>query len=266
MQPSSRHEWPMDVYLSAWKTFRRLSNENAATAEHLIQQPKWPTTDGIRVVDIGCGDGRLLETILLQNPTEVNSAVLIDPDIELLNEASACVRDKVRDIETLCAGVEETFASKTRNADVVLLVHVVYLLRNGTLKRALEACPPTIPLYIVLDAEDSVFTSLWHRTAPKYHARALAAHRTVQNLASDQFSVAETTIDSTIRDPLARRRTDIRDALLSILTYSDVSADTETSLRHWIEKTLRDRTHDGEVRCRSTCYEIVRHSPAQVRL
>ena len=42
MSSTSRHYWPMESYLSAWKIFRRLSDENVATAEHLVKQPMWP--------------------------------------------------------------------------------------------------------------------------------------------------------------------------------------------------------------------------------
>ena len=46
----------MATYMAAWKTFRRLSDENRATARHLLSRPRWPHRDGIKICDIGCGE------------------------------------------------------------------------------------------------------------------------------------------------------------------------------------------------------------------
>jgi hypothetical protein len=140
------------------------------------------------------------------------------------------------------------------------LVHVVYLLEDNVLDRLLKECPENVPLYVVLDAADSVFTTLWRRTAPKYHARAAAAHEAIRALSRDQYEVAESSIASSIADPLLQQRPDLRDALLSILSYSPVSKSTPAEVREWIETTLRERAVDGVVRCESTCYEVTRRS------
>lgn len=252
----------MDTYMAAWKTFRRISDENRATAEHLVCRGRWPRRDALAVVDVGCGDGRLLEEVLLRSTSRIDEAQLIDPDLDLLNEAANTIQQTglVQRAVRIHGGAEECFAREAKNADVILLVHVVYLLEPGVLEHLIGECPPNVPLYVVLDATDSVFTALWERTAPKYHARALAAHETIRALPRERYQIEQSVIASTIADPLANPRRDVRDSLLSILSYSSVSPATPADLREWIESTLRERTEQGVVRCASSCYEIVRRS------
>jgi len=255
-----RREWPMETYLTAWKTFRRLSDENVATARCIVASTGWPKTDGITVVDVGCGDGRLVEEVALRSPSAINEIRLVDPDAELLAEAAACVGELalVPRIDTIHRGLEDFDASVASDANVILCVHVVYLLEPATVRTWLETLPVGVPAYIVLDAPSSVFTTLWARTAPRYHKRVADAHALVAGLPADRFLVGVSSIQSTVCNPLVLRRADVRDALLSLLCYTEISSATDNDLRRWIEDTLHERVTGDAVRCESTCYEVVR--------
>jgi hypothetical protein len=204
------------------------------------------------LVDIGCGDGRLLEEVLLQSPSRVGEVRLIDPDAELLSEAARCIGEVgfVRRIDTIHGGIEGIDQDSVLNADALLLVHVVYLLNPGLLGQFVKSLPVGVPAYIVLDSPRSVFTTLWERTAPRYHKRAIEAHQLLRDLPPEEFEASVTTVRSTVRNPLAVHRPDVRDALLSILCYREVS-DT-------LDPALQDRSEELVVHCESTCYNITR--------
>lgn len=256
----ARLEWPMTTYLAAWKTFRRMSNENAATATHLVSRSHWPGNRGATLVDIGCGDGRLMEEILLQSPVTVGEVRLIDPDPELLVEAVGCVHQTrlAKRVISVQGDLDEVYEQETVGASAILAVHLVYLLEKYSLTTLLDKLPIGVPLYVVLDAPSSIFTTLWKKTAPKYHQRSLDAHWMIQGADPNAYRVSSSSVVSTIQNPLAVRRSDVRDALLSILSYSPVNENTDRPVRDWIEATLRERMIKGEIGCESTCYEVVR--------
>jgi len=254
-----RFQWPMETYLTAWKTFRRLSNENQATAEHLTACPFWPSSDNQILVDIGCGDGRLLEAVLLCSPGRVRAIRLIDPDLELLQDAATCIQATGlhRHTSSYQFGIEDIRAECFDGASAILIVHVVYLVDAEIVSLLFDRLPPNVPMYIVLDHSTSVFSALWTRTAPLYRQRAADAHALIRNL-SDHFRVNSTIIRSTIQNPLTVRRLDVRDAVLSLLTYSDIGPSTDSELREWIAKTIQGRLENGVLPCVSSCYEIMR--------
>ena len=260
MQESPRNEWPMAGYMSAWKTFRRLSDENRATARHLLSRPRWPSRDGVTICDVGCGDGRLAEMLLLESTARVSSVVLVDPDETLLDEARVCVSatDPGRVIEAIAQPAEKAFPRCAERADVSMLVHVVYLLRNGALRDIVEVSPPGMPLYVVLDAPGSVFSQLWERTAPKYAARAAKARTLIESLPQERTNVHRSTFSSTITNPFKLGRPDLRDAVLSLLCYRPVDQSTDAELHDWIAGVIRKHAAGMNVVCDSVCYEIVR--------
>lgn len=255
-----RQEWPMDSYLAAWKNFRQASGENKVIARHLISRPSWPHGKAIRVCDLGCGDGRLLEALVLECPDEVATVNLIDPDPELLDEATRCVTDQalVPVISTHLATAEEAFPECAIGYDVVLMVHVVYLLESTHFLDLLYTAPQNVALFVVFDHPNSVFTTLWERTAPKYHARVLEAHKIISTLPIEQFDVRRSEFEARLPNPFDLPREDIRRSLLSMLCYSS-EAVSDNSIRSWIESVVgRYLDESGNVVCRSVCYEIVR--------
>jgi hypothetical protein len=261
MMIMARSEWPMETYLAAWKTFRRLSNENAATARHLVGRPAWPKKHPINILDLGCGDGHLLEEVLTQSPVGIDEVRLVDPDPELLGEAVNCVHHTslTGRVVSVVGTLDEVYEREASGVDAILAVHLVYLLEAESVQRLLYRVPEGVPLYVVFDAPHSIFTTLWEKTAPKYFARAHAAHSAIRALPTSHFEVGVSEIVSSIRNPLALPRGDVRDALLSILSYSNVSSKSNPAMREWIKNTLTARLRDDEIRCESVCYEILRN-------
>jgi len=256
MNSDSSQKWPWDSYLPAWKTFRRISNENTVTAKHLLSRKKWPQKDNITVCDLGCGDGLLLETIILESPTIISEVRLLDPDWGLLSEAISRVNETghVGKVISYLDTAESGFPHCAEGVDVITGVHIVYFMENEAFQRILFSVPVSIPFYVVLDSPDSVFTSLWRVTAPLYHERSLHAHETLNALPRDIFSVTSTSFNSRILNPALLAREDLRQAILSILTYSDFSPDKYPSVSSILEK----HTKGKYLLCRSHCYEIIR--------
>lgn len=255
-----RDEWPMDCYVSAWKTFRSMADENERTASHLLSRPHWPKGGDYRIADIGCGDGKLITELLIRSPFSVSGVTLVDPDGDLLDEAVAELDDKplTGRIEKVLGTAQDHFEGVASRCDVALAVHLVYLMPNGAFSHMLHELPRGVPLFVVMDAPTSVFTSLWERTALKYHGRATSAHETIASLNASEFEVSRSSINSTIRDPLAIERPELRLAVLSLLSYSDMKSIGDPALLGWIENVLRNHTVDGRVVCESFCYEIMR--------
>jgi hypothetical protein len=254
--PKSRTEWPMEGYLSAWRTFRRMSNENAVTAAHLVSLPRWPRKKDTVICDLGCGDGRLLESIVVKSPEEIGEVRLVDPDGVLLREAEQCLEESglVRVVRSTLGTAEEHCSVAARDADVVLAVHVAYLLAPDSFDAVLSQLPTGVPCYIVLDAPGSIFTTLWKTTAPKYYDRVLRVHEMLRR-GRGQPDGAKSSIRSSIVDPLTIERKDLRDAILSILCYADTSTMSPAQLRS-VEDTIRGRVVDGHLTCESVCYEV----------
>lgn len=254
-----RAEWPMDFYISAWRLFRRLSDENRLTADHLLSRPKWPREiPRLTIVDFGCGDGTLLESLILASSTPVDVAHLVDPDPDLLNQAKSRIAglDLIGNVQTTLARAEDVAEPTTADADVALAVHLVYLLNNGQLQRLLDGMRPNIPLFIVMDEERSVFVNLWERTAPKYHRRLLLAHKAIQSLDKDKFSFERTGFDTHLTNPFSLR-TDMRDFVLSLLCYADFKA-LGSELQNWARSVLQSYVASSSVVCNCVCYEVVK--------
>jgi 2-polyprenyl-3-methyl-5-hydroxy-6-metoxy-1,4-benzoquinol methylase len=255
-----RTEWPMDSYLGAWKTFRQAANENESIASHLVSRASWPSGEGLRICDVGCGDGRLLETLILEPTITVEEVTLVDPDEELLNEAKRILRAEtpVPQINPLLLTAEEAFPECAVDADVILLVHVVYLIESHHLIGIFNSLPFGKIVYVVFDEPTSVFTTLWEQTAPKYHERVIEAHKIIQALPRNQFDVEESSIKAEVPNPFDYSWKDVQDAILSILCYSS-EALTSPHRRQWIESTIAQYVgEEGKVTCSSACYEIRR--------
>jgi hypothetical protein len=257
--PASRAEWPSTAYLSAWKTFRLLSNENEMTARHLLDRPSWPRKEGLVLSDIGCGDGRLSQLMVVKNPTSVREVRLVDPDGDLLAEAERCLIETtpVTTVSTVARAAEDGLPEIVMGCDVILLVHVVYLMRNYSLQKLLDSLPFGIPLFVVLDKPDSVFSQLWEKTAPKYFDRAVRAHSTVQQLPEASYAVENSTFTAQVPHPRTQRD-DVQTALLSLLSYADAALISQPNVRRWIDTILERHTDHGRIRCTSTCYAIRR--------
>jgi SAM-dependent methyltransferase len=250
----------MASYLAAWKAFRQAANENKRIARHLVSRPQWPRRPRLRICDIGCGDGRLLETLILEAPDELGAVVLVDPDTDLLDEAVRAVTELnlVPEVIRIPSTAESAFPSCAADSDIVLMIHVVYLMESEHFAELLGVLSTKAVTYIVLDEPESIFTTLWEKTAPKFYDRVLKAHRFIQSLPPERFQVKESKIQAEVPNPFSLPREDLRRAILSLLCYSSGALD-DPRAREWIERTVNQfAVADGKVACRSACYEILR--------
>jgi len=259
MQIDARKEWPIESYMQCWKLFRRMSDENKQTAMHLLARRHWPHRDALTILDVGCGDGLLLQAIIHLNEGSVAEVRLLDPDEVFLRQALEHITetDVVNKVRRFVGRAEHCFTAACPGVTVVLALHVVYLMGEGEFAGMLGALPPGIPLYVVLDTPGSIFTCLWKKTAERYRDRSASAHRIIEELDPVKFHVGYSTLTSSLSDPLTIKQRTVRDSILSILCYSDVSRMTSETLA-WVEQQIQKHTIDGRIVCESACYEVVR--------
>ena len=254
-----RQEWPMGSYKNTWRLFRRMSNENDVTAEHLISRSHWPRVKNLALLDIGCGDGLLTERIVLRSKKPVAEVRLLDPDKDFLGEAKAHITETgvVTNVKCRQGLAEDNLPECCRGVHAILAVHVVYLMRNGAFKRLIDFLPKGIPLYVVLDTPDSVFSKLWKKTAKKYASRSAKVHEALSDLPADQFEINFSTITSYLDSPLHQEQPGIKESVLSLLCYAEMQS-LPTTTRRWVQQQVRDYTVGDHVHCESACYEIVK--------
>lgn len=248
--------WPMATYLTAWKAFRRLGNEPSATAAHLLSRPLWPKRSPLRILDVGAGDGRMLEALLLKAPQTVSRVILLDPDERLLVEAESGINAVSPGIEiaSIVGVAESEGAELAKGADVGLGIHLVYLMENRQFRTFIERWPSCVPLYIVLDAPSSVFTALWTHTAPEFAKRAEQVHAYFANARS--FTVNRTEFATRVANPYSLAP-NVCDLVLSLLCYCDYS--TLSAEQCQIVRNILERYIDGdEVKCTCTSYELLK--------
>jgi hypothetical protein len=223
MEYEPRNEWPMGSYKHSWKLFRRMSNENEVTAEHLLSRPSWPRVAGVVLVDVGCGDGLVTQQIVHLSDCSVAEVRLLDPDATFLQEAKQHIQETgiVTDVKTFLGPAELNLPEHYQGANVVLAVHVVYLMQDGAFESMLSTLPRRVPMYVVLDTPDSVFAKLWKETAPKYWQRSSNAHAILDRLSRGEYAVNYSTISSRLDSPLDHSQPAIRNSILSILCYAD---------------------------------------------
>jgi len=257
---SPRAEWPMDTYISAWKLFRTMSDENELTARHILSRPRWPRDAGeLRLVDFGCGDGTLVEALILECNQPIPLVHLVDPDEELLKQAKDRVAglEPVRDVRATLGRAEEVVGEVTRDADAALAVHLVYLLKKSETNCLLTRTARDVPLYVVMDEPTSVFTKLWKVTAQKYWTRLIQAHQVIQSLArTNRYSVEMTRFETHLMDPF-RLGGKERDLILSFLSYTDFR-NLDARSREWARAVISEHSFSGRVVCSCMCYEVVR--------
>lgn len=257
---SSRAEWPMADYIQAWRAFRESSDENERTVEHILAQPLWPGKKrNLRVVDLGCGDGRLIE--VLSRHVNGCDITLVEPEENLLLEAGARLISShtASTVTSIHARAEEhRLRSVLYFADVVLAVHLLYLMLPETVARIVETLSPGVPHFFVLDDPDSLFTTLWEQTAPRYHKRVHLAHRLLTSLPTTEYHVRRTTFESRLVNPNALTE-EMRSQVISLLCYASYP-DLKPRIRQWVDRRIKSRLRSEHLWCRCACYEVV-HTP-----
>lgn len=259
MKSLFQKEWPMETYISSWKLFRSMSDENELTSEHLLTRDNWPKREDVNILDIGCGDGLLIKKIIEKCDRSINYVHLLDPDEELLKQAYQNVNELqiVKKVFIIHNKIEKMVPGCFEKIDVILAVHIIYLLAIEKFKQMLYKLPQKVPLYLVLDKPNSIFTRLWKETAKKYYDRCMRVHAIIKKLPARQFVVKESSINSHISNPLNISRPEVKESILSILCYTE-ARDMDTQAREKVEKEIKNVIVDNKILCESACYEIIR--------
>lgn len=251
-----KREFPMPEYIEAWKCFRNNSDETEVTANFLANLHSWPKKENLDICDVGCGDGRIVCEVLSHCKT-VNKVRLIDPDNDMLLEAEQLLEKNFSgSIITWHGPIEDMWPRCAASSDVVLAVHLVYLLEPDELNSLIYKRPKAAATYVIFDSPNSVFTELWQWTASKYYDRSKHAHNELcKYLKLDEPPA--TRVRSRIPKHLLTDH-ELSDCLLSILCYRNMRDDVPVELRAKV-KEITDRHTDvtGEfVECESVCYEL----------
>jgi SAM-dependent methyltransferase len=253
----SKIDFPMtrERYLSTWKIFRSISDENYITARHVLSLDIWNDIES--VLDLGCGDGLIMKSLVLNSPEQIEKVVLVDPDKEMLDEAVLHLSELgiVDEIQSEVAKFEDVLYKYIHSVDLILAVHLVYLVSPDVFKTLLNSLPIGKKLILILDDDSSVFTKLWRRLSPKYAERSSAARVYLQNI-PDTYSVKKTTITSKIVNPLQQRE-DIKSSLLSLMSYADFDL-MDSKSQNFVEETIQESVAGRFLDCTSACYEIKR--------
>lgn len=250
-------EWPMPCYMNAWRIFRGASNENYVTAQHIVACDRWPRDQSISIVDVGCGDGLLVSQIATLSPADIKAIRLIEPNTEFLSQAAKNCESEAPYIESINTTFRNSGDTCFKDASVVIAAHLVYLLPDGELELMLERLPVDVPMYVVLDHHDSIFSKLWAITASKYLERAIHARQLIENLPSNIWKIAATTLNSEIGNPETYNKK-VSDHLYSLLCYTDVRDHPTEELDRIKSIVRRHMVAGGKVRCHSICYELVK--------
>jgi len=262
MTRTSRMGWPMPEYMAAWKTFRRESDENDATAKYLVSRPSWPKGRSLTICDLGCADGQLVGKVLRrpEMKTRVVEIRLVEPDKEALETAASHLEKnrKVKKVTRVPFRVEKVWPHEAQGSDVILAVHLAYLLTEQALRTLVMDRPPASTLFVILDAPGSVFTELWAITAKKYYGRVVRAHKFLQKISGVKGDSARNRIEARLPRNLLFDH-DYRGWLLSILCYTNMLK--ASNIRKWekqVCRVLNEHTDESEkfIECQSVCYEF----------
>lgn len=250
-------DYPMGSYIPALKIFRSFSNENSLIANHICSTNSWEDTTERMIMDIGGGDGLVLKKIfnLHSNSCKV---LFVEPNEQLLNEAekNLSLGENFKPINKDLFSLN--FKKDFTDVDLALLVHVLYLLESNSLTRLMLHLPKEIPIIVVTDENDSIFPDCWSITATKYAKRSQSIHNEIKQLVrSNEIKVKKSTFKTYLKNPFQIEREDLRESLLSMITYSEfstLSVDSKIDVKCIFDKySERDLVH-----CNSVCYEIIK--------
>ncbi|MFI0347631.1 MAG: hypothetical protein ACH346_02495 [Chthoniobacterales bacterium] len=260
MPQEAHHRWPMPEYLSAWKLFRDLSDENEVTAEFLLKRPSWPKEAGVEICDLGCGDGKLMTNILTRSDN-IQKLRLVDPEDSLLTEAKKIIGEQFPKISLLSflESVHDGWPTCAGDSTVILAAHLIYLLEKEELLSLIHNRPKNATSYIIFDAPGSVFSDLWQWTAEKFYNRVKLTHTELCNHLGLVKPPCEKLIRSRFPKYLLTNHK-LSDWLLSILCYRNMLSDVPPALRKNVMDIIDKHTDKtGEfVECESVCYELPR--------
>ena len=253
-------DYPMGSYVPAWKVFRAYSKENLIIAEHVSNTRTWVKTEPSRVLDIGSGDGLVLKKIIEQSEYKPHSIRIVEPNSELLQEARSnlielCPENSLELIK------EDIFSYQAQIAyegvDLILLIHVLYLLPEESVNKIIQSLPVGLPIIIVTDQNSSLFSDTWKLAAKKYYNRSTQINSFIGSLNNDKYSVNETSFRTYLKNPFYIQREDLQDKLISMISYSEFN-EMDVDRKLDIKEIFDKFSEKDLVYCESKCYEIIK--------
>jgi SAM-dependent methyltransferase len=259
--------FPSTVYALAWKIFRNRSDENIATTEVILSFPYWKNKNGdekIRLLDIGCGDGLLIQEFIQKLCGDVGSkkieyVTILDPYVDWLREAEVTLSGlkkckTIPDLRVIDQGIEKYLPNLLFSHNIIFAVHLVYLLEEGVFANLIQSLPSRVRLYAVMDAPTSVFSEIWRVTQPTYLERVRNAHKLIESL-GNEYSVNEVPVTSKIDNPLRLADVGIKEMILSMLSYSNYAELSNEDIEY-IDQKVTEHSQGSKLFCTSICYEI----------
>jgi len=246
---------PLPDYIEAWKIFRLASNENEVFGTYLASKFNKAAGSDFSVLDIGTGDGKLLQNALFRCKSKPTKVTVIEPDQEFLGECqrNLSISSLSEDIEFVPSKLSEVDASKLTGHSFVIAAHVLYLIDWSEFRPLVEDLTDGTTILIIADSDDSIFSKIWRKTAPQHYDRL---QETLSNLRKHYAHLikSETPKSSKLIDP-GYFRDDIRDMILSLLSYTDVR-DKDSETYDWVQKKVAEHVDNGRISCDCQCIEL----------
>lgn len=246
---------PMPGYIESWKAFRLASNENYVLGRFLASRISDIGGCSGQIVDIGTGDGRLLQSILFRCKSRPKKTWALEPDGEFMEEArrNLNLTTLVGDIEFAKKRISEIEIDIIANASIILGCHVLYLIEWEEFESVLESMSPDAILFLVFDAPNSVFSRIWETTAKRHLQRLQHSLEQIRSRYSSWIA-NERIVQSKLYDPRSLRE-EVRDLVISLLSYHDVR-DMDDETYNWVNALVSNHVVDGFIPCDCLCLEL----------
>lgn len=256
----------MPSYIAAWKLFRSFSNEDRIIARALIEAigAHFPmvaagTLAGLRLFDVGPGDGRVLFETLIKLPSRPTRVDFAEPNPEFYAEVERNIGyyDFADELVKHNQKLGEVDQQVVGSADVILCTHAAYFLTPGELEKLIDSVRPGSLLLILMDDPTSIFSTLWKYTNPHFHQVAEGHRKTLDGLAAGNdlgIFVRTTTVKTEVIHP-SLVRADLASMLKSFMSYTEYD-DLTLEDCAVVDQLIDQARVEGHVPCRSTLYEV----------
>jgi hypothetical protein len=194
----------------------------------------------------------------MQRILSASRVILLDPEDGMLSEAARLLGNLQREVEVLTrvGSADEEGIVLARTADGGLAFHVVYLLPHARFRAFVQHWPSGVPLFVVLDAPNSVFAALWKETAQDYAARSVRVHEYLAGEANRLLTVRRTDFATRVANPFGLEAA-IQNLVLSLLCYRDYEELTHMQ-KNEVQRLIRNHAEGDEIVCDCTCYELLK--------
>ena len=252
--------FPTSTYFNDLDLYRSVSNENFVTAKHLVNLAQWKNFQNL--LDIGCGDGRMILELFKQyNPkSQINEVRMIDLDKNRTERTKVFFSEfqRAKKITITNANIIDLLNTCFKDMDAALLIHVVYYLNENELKQLLKSLPKNLPLFIIVDKEDSIFSKLWEITAPTYLERADYANKYFEKLSTEGcYNISKTVVSSEIDNPFTMPEIK-KETILSFMCYNDYKS-LDLTTKKSIENIFNKYMINEKVNIQTNCISIIKY-------